>query len=89
MLTQTSSGALLFMIVSLVFVRVYKCICSCCLKRRVYLPVSQHTMIYFSSDPESDPGFPGCREHWHQTVPGELSRQRPHTHFDNTEGPFD
>ncbi len=55
--------------------------------------VSQHPMVCFSSGPESDPGFPGRREHWHQTLPGELSCHRPHTrtrtHLDNTEGPLD
>lgn len=41
--------------------------------------VPRQPTVCFLSGPESDFGLPGCRERWHQTLPGELMCCRPHT----------
>lgn len=74
--------------------RVHECICelivasqTLCVvlkynsKQRIVW-VSQHPVVCFPSGPESDPGFSGGREHWHQTLPGELSCHSHSAHTD-------
>lgn len=41
--------------------------------------VPRQPTVCFLSGPESDFGLPGCRERWHQALPGELMCCRPHT----------
>lgn len=75
--SQTSRGWYIIQQPSPVSLLVY--VCADLLVWR-HFTVPRLPTICFLSGPESDPGLPGCRERWHQTLPGESMCSRALTY---------